>query len=957
MLGGWLLATWIAFAGGGDLVLPPGGTIQALGPGPIVRYVADRDGPVTIALDSFEMDAFLCVTDASGTLVAAAEDGGIRQNARVVVELRAGQTVWIECTTMNANRWSGRFTLSARPGDVPPPTGPQRDAIEGEFYRAYAGRYLSKGDPVRAATAWRDAAQRFLTGESFDLARAAAIEAATLATAIGRPDVAIAALFDGSLAAERSGDCATAIEFAAQAFDLANESPSDVAVIATSGGRLGRALLLSGRLVEARVVFEFGRDLCAASALHRDQARFELGLAQAAHRDDALERATKHLEAAHREAEVANDDELLRSIDLELAMLAYRRARFSEAKERLLSLGERAAARGDRATVARCRAVLGRIHLHAASDYVAAERETEAAIAAFGEARDVISALGARMQRLEIRQRRFTDDEIPSTCSPEDALRHADDLRALHDDARAHDAVWVCAWVQLHRAEWCAWTGADSEALDLAERAEQVFTERIGSTAGALSARRLQAVVRLRRGETAFATDALDAALGYYAAIDAARELDDAIGDRLNAEAWSRLAVDVAAARVRDGEDAAREFVRCAVWRDRALFSGVSPAVLTDAAERFVARTWPDATRFVEFVRGAESCHAFVAGFGPMRMIELGSRRAIETRADAFTALVRDPTSGPAELGRDGRALFDALLAPLLGDGSVRRLVISPGEGLALLPFDALIERDSAADRPPLELAFAVRSLQIDLTPSWRAWGDAPDLDDSASAQRIVIVGDPRPTELAPLPGARREAQGIADLARAAHGAGIDVDLMLGDAATRERLLGALASADTIHIAAHARIDWRDPSRTGVLLAERERLTLHDLRPLRLRSSLTVLSTCASADGQPRSGSGLLSVSNAFLAAGSRGVIASRFPVDDASTDLFQRRFYRALWERSLAPSTALRAAKLEFLDDVAATDPGWPRGKAAQEAGEPPPTATAHPSRWAAFAHWGTGP
>lgn len=956
MFGGWLLATWFAFVGGDELVLAPGGVVESIGPGPIVRYVADRDGPVTFALDSIEMDAFLCVTDEAGLLTAAADDGGIRQNARVVVDLRTAQTVWIECTTMNVNRWSGRFTLSARAGDVPPPAGAQKDAIEGEFYRAYAGRYLVMGDPVHAAGAWRDAARRFLAGGSFDRARAAAVEAATLASAIGRPDLAIPALVDGSLASERAGDCSAAIDLATRAFDLATEHPNDALVVATTAGRLGRALLLSGRLIEARLVFEFGRDHCAAAALRRDDARFELGLAQVAHRDESLERATQHLEAAKHEALLAADDELQRAIDLEFALLAYRRARLTEAKDRLLALCATAEVRGDRSTVAQCRATLGQIHMHGASDYDAAEREIDAAIVAFDEAHDLVNVLGARHQRLQVRQRRFTDDGARAAPSPADAARHEADLRALIESAYARDAVWVGAWGQLLLAEWCAWTGSDAEALALAEHAQQAFTDRVGSAAGALSARRLQAVLRLRRGDTEFAMDVLDAALAHHAANDAARELDDAIGDRLNAEAWSRLALDVAAARVRAGADPAREFVRCAVWRDRALFSGISPADLTADAERFVARAWPPATRFVEFARGSDACYAFVAGGGPMRWLELGSWRALEKRADEFTARVRDPRSDFAALRGGGRALFDALLAPVRSEGAVERIVLSPGEGFALLPFDALIERDPRVEAKASEVAFAVRSLQIDLTPSWRAWESAPDFDESDPPRRIVVVGDPRPTQLGPLPGARREAEGIAELARSILGSRADVELMIGEAATRDRLLAALATADSIHVAAHAQIDWNDPARTGILLANHERLTLHDLRTTRLRARLTVLSTCASAGGQPRNGSGLLSVTNAFLGAGSRGVIGTRFPVDDAATDLFQRRFYRALWERGLTPSAALRAAKLESLDDVAGLDRGWSRGTAVDEVSRTPLSATGHPSRWAAFAHWGTG-
>lgn len=953
MLGGWLLATWIAFAGGGDLVLPPGGTIQALGPGPIVRYVADRDGPVTIALDSFEMDAFLCVTDASGTLIAAAEDGGIRQNARVVVELRAGQTVWIECTTMNPNRWSGRFTLSARPGDVPPPTGPQRDAIEGEFYRAYAGRYLSKGDPVRAAESLAFGARLFLRANSLDRAVAAAKDAWDLARAIDRVDIELNALTTGSLAAEHLADHASAIELARESLALATVTRSDARPIAEITFRLGRALLVGGRLVEARLAFEFGRDTSASADLQREWSRHELGLAQVAHRDEDLELASRHLDAAETHAQSMADVELLRSIDLERTLLAFRRVRFAEANQRLEEQLARAYERRDFSAIGMCRSTLGLVQMNRRRDYDAAERELRAAIGAFEDAGEPVNHLGARMQLLEVRQRRILDTTTGDSISRDAANRHSDALRELLTEAREVGAAWVEASIVLQLAEWSEWTKSDGEALRLAEEAEQIFAVRVGSPDGALRARRLQAFLRLRRGETAFARTVLDDALAHRAARETARDADDAVGDRVNAEAWSRLAIDVAAACVRDGADAAREFVRCASWRDRALFSGIPLALLMEQAEQFVGYRWPSTTRYVEFASGRDHSYAFVAGGGAMKLVELGPRSQLESLADTFVARVRDPRSEPLQFVGAGRALFDALLANVVAEGGVERVLVSPGEAFAVLPFDALLARDARPDAPCSDLAFAVRSLQIDLVPSWRTCVTGlPDRNGTADLGTLV-VGDPSPTRMPPLPGAEHEARWIADHFRDAHGPDVGIELLVREDATRDRVLAGLARADLVHFAAHAEVDWSDPSLTGIVLAHDERLTLADIRSTTLRADLTVLSACATAAGQARSGSGLLSVASAFLDAGSRGVIATRFPVDDASADLFQRRFYLALWHAGLEPAAALRTAKLEFLDGSAVVgDSRPPRGRPAVTIEDTRPVPTAHPSRWAAFVY-----
>lgn len=958
MLGGWLLATGIAFAGGDELVLTPGGTVESIGPGPIVRYVADRDGPVTIALDSFEMDAFLCVTDASGTLVAAADDGGIRQNARVVVDLRAAETVWIECTTMNVNRWSGRFTLSARVGDVPPPTGPQRDAIEGEFYRAYAGRYLVKGDPVRAAESLAFAAKQLLSGGRVADARAMAHEALRAASLVGRFDIARDVTTIASLAAERLGDQGAAIELAADALALATASGEPIWAAETAFN-LGNALLTSGRFVEARLAYEFGRELSAPPDLALQRAKHEFGLARVASRDEALETAAAHLDEAERLARRGAGDWLLTAIELERTLIAYRRVRFVEARQRLDAALERAQRAGDWSVVGVCRSTRGLLRRDWDHDLEGAERDLTAAVVAFENAGQPVNALGASWQRLDVEHRRAAERNGTTARPARDfATLHARDLEALLRRSRELRTPWIEASVLLTRAEWEAAAGAEDAALDSAVESERVFAEHVGSAEGALRARRLQAGVRLRRGDVEFASQVLDRALAYFTARERSRDPVDAVGDRVNAEHWCRLAIDVAAARVRAGGDAAREFVRCAPWRDRALFLAMPTTSGTDeAAALFVARAWPSTTRFVDFARGSESLYAFVAGAEGVRLIEVGPWHELEARTSSYTALVRDPMTSASRFAKDGHALFTELLAPALEGDGIRHVVVSPGETLAVLPFDALCTRSSPERVAMSELPFAVRSYRIDLVPSWRSCVEAAVPVAHDGAPRLLVVGDPRPTPLPTLPGAAREARGIAELARDVYGDAAQIDVLIGEEATKTRVLDALGDADVLHIAAHADIDWSDPARTGVWLAGNERLSLGDLGTRRIRARLTVLSACASAHGHRLAGSGVLSLASAFLVAGSRGVIATRFPVDDGSAELFQRRFYRAMWQQDATAPDALRAAKLEFLEGTASGDLQDPRGGPAISADDPPPNTTAHPSHWAAYVYSGAEP
>jgi len=71
-----------------------------------------------------------------------------------------------------------------------------------------------------------------------------------------------------------------------------------------------------------------------------------------------------------------------------------------------------------------------------------------------------------------------------------------------------------------------------------------------------------------------------------------------------------------------------------------------------------------------------------------------------------------------------------------------------------------------------------------------------------------------------------------------------------------------------------------------------------------------VLSACATGDGGAVRGEGVLGLTYAFLANGSRSVVASLWPIQDASTARFMKEFYDA-YRKTGRAADALRAAQL----------------------------------------------
>jgi CHAT domain-containing protein len=146
--------------------------------------------------------------------------------------------------------------------------------------------------------------------------------------------------------------------------------------------------------------------------------------------------------------------------------------------------------------------------------------------------------------------------------------------------------------------------------------------------------------------------------------------------------------------------------------------------------------------------------------------------------------------------------------------------------------------------------------------------------------------------------------------------------LLTGADAAREKLLPALrARPAIIHIAAHILYPTGKPDQALIHLGlkptgQSEVLTAKDVSSLSAEEAIVVLSGCSSAAGNSVRGSGIMGLPRAWLLAGARGVVGSRWPVPDDTGELF-RSFYSHLAATGLSRSglsSALHQARLEML-------------------------------------------
>lgn len=225
-------------------------------------------------------------------------------------------------------------------------------------------------------------------------------------------------------------------------------------------------------------------------------------------------------------------------------------------------------------------------------------------------------------------------------------------------------------------------------------------------------------------------------------------------------------------------------------------------------------------------------------------------------------------------------------------------IYIVPDRALGTVPFAALLVNHRRF----------VEDHSISYLPSISALGALESVPPRPAAGAVVI-GDPR----GDLPGAHAEAQWVAS-----H---LGVSARTGSAAT-QRALADASDGGLLHIAAHT---WLAPGGPWLGLSD-GRVTTSAIMREHIRPSIAVLASCSSAATR---GAGYWgSWGAAFLASGTRSVIAALWSVDDAQSREFIVRFYEE--GGAVDPAGALTKTQRAFID-----------------AGRPP-------SFWAPFVHMG---
>ncbi len=340
-----------------------------------------------------------------------------------------------------------------------------------------------------------------------------------------------------------------------------------------------------------------------------------------------------------------------------------------------------------------------------------------------------------------------------------------------------------------------------------------------------------------------------------------------------------------------------------------------------------------DETVLLQYALGSDNSYVWRVTRDSIEARRLAGRGEIEAVARPLYGLLQMPAGGSAhqaELSQRIARLSQMVLNPA-GPLKKRRVLIVADGVLHYLPFSVLLSPSG-----PGELALMLASHELISMPSMSvlAAQRQTHLFQQRPGKELAVFADPvfgsddqrlntqnqaanASLALPRLPATSHEARSIAGLVAPEQRL-----LALGFAASLEAVMNTqLSDFRVIHFATHGRIDSRYPALSELVFSQFDEngqprdgsLHLHDIYNLDLQADLVAMSACSTALGREIAGEGLTGLTQGFMYAGSRSVLASLWQVPDRATAELMTRFYRHLLDDKQKPAAALRNAQLEL--------------------------------------------
>jgi CHAT domain-containing protein/Flp pilus assembly protein TadD len=365
-------------------------------------------------------------------------------------------------------------------------------------------------------------------------------------------------------------------------------------------------------------------------------------------------------------------------------------------------------------------------------------------------------------------------------------------------------------------------------------------------------------------------------------------------------------------------------------------------------------RMLDDQTVLLSYSLGESESFLFAVNRDDFQVKRLPAEKTLDANVQKLLAAITDKNNpAPAEYRRHSASLSQQLLQPVsrMLAGKKRLIIVADGS-LHRLPFQLLFQPGIPQRGDLRQWPFLVRQFAISYAPSASVLAQLQNESRATAPKSLIAFGDPRyepaaesaiaPTLRAtsasgrlnfqPLPYSYTEIEGIAQLF-----AKDDRELFFREAATEEnvKVPERLSSYRMVHFSTHGYVNEARPRFSGLVLSlpatgllpanpqsqtrtpqsEDGLLAAYEIFNLKLKADLVVLSACETGLGKEVKGEGLMSLTRAFMYAGTPSVVVSLWNVNDQSAADLMIRFYRHL-QAGKTKSEALRQAQLETIRD-----------------------------------------
>jgi CHAT domain-containing protein/Tfp pilus assembly protein PilF len=368
-------------------------------------------------------------------------------------------------------------------------------------------------------------------------------------------------------------------------------------------------------------------------------------------------------------------------------------------------------------------------------------------------------------------------------------------------------------------------------------------------------------------------------------------------------------------------------------------------------------------TVLLQYSLGEKRSYLWTVTPNSLDSYELPKREEIETAANKFKELLKKceklPINcqdlSPAQKAKDFQEITQAatelsklIFAPVSGKLAKKRLVIVADGALLEIPFAALsepnqtdyqpllvnreivnlpsisaiaIHRSELKQRQTAPKTLAVLADAVFSNDDERVTGKSPALAPELDFTRSLLQQAARSLNRAGwgrLKGTRTEAEEILKLMPASQTLqAFDFDANYNWVTDKR-----LKQYRFIHLATHGFAEPNNPELSGILLSavdkqnkplDRVKLLLGDIFNLDWGADLVVLSACETGLGKGVPGEGLIGLTRGLMYAGAEHAVISLWQVDDTATSKLIPQMYKAILEKNLSPTKALRQAQLQM--------------------------------------------